>query len=46
MGEGGRGWVELLVEKEGWAPESRKKTLHSEAGVKGPKGGLVFRDLF
>lgn len=41
MGEGGRGCVESLVEKEGWPHKSRKKSLSSESGVRGLKGGRI-----
>lgn len=44
--EGEKGGVESFVEKEGWAPESRKKSLRSECGVRGLKGASVFRELF
>lgn len=42
----GRGWVESLVEKERWLHKSGKKSLNSELGIRGLKGGSVFRDLF
>lgn len=45
MREEGRGCVESLVEKEGWAPESRKKSLSSESGLRGLKGGCVQRPV-